>query len=88
MKKILLSLITVMIFGTTTSFGRTNSPKVEKDGPHTEEVMHHDGNNHDGHHGKKDGKSWRHRHQKKTVVSNGLPIKKREISVSMQTLRF
>lgn len=88
MKKFIFSMITIMVFGTTTSFGRSNSPIIIKEKPHMEAVMYHGNDKDVKHNEKKAEKSWRHKRHHKKNKTSGLPIKKREVTVSKQTLRF
>lgn len=86
MKNLLFTLITFMVFGTTVCFGRTNK-NVERDVEPRQhiEMRHHDKMPEPPKEPKHFKKSFRDQRRHNDVKP---PIKKNEVTVSIQTLHF
>ncbi len=84
MKNFVFSMVTLMVLGTTVCFGKTNK-EVEKEAPQQQETVkddiRHDAPRVVGN--KKPEKKRRHG----TPVT-GMPVKKSEVTYSVQTLHF
>lgn len=90
MKKFLLSLVGILVIGTTTSFGHNNnSPKVRNEKPR-KEVVNHNVDKHvmECRDCKKVSKEMGNKRCKRHCNVNVTHVKRDQVTVSKQTIRF